>query len=500
MMQQTLAKLKRVLFAALFLAILAVCLVAAFRLVERKDSAEKNGDYFEIAEQVDVLLLGSSHMINGVNPAALYEEYGIAAYNLGGHGSTMQVTYWAFVNALDYGTPDYVVIDTYLLEADYRYLDVQNEDSTEAERDAAVDQLHEVLDAFPLTQNKVNAIRDLIQDTSLRAEFVFDFIRYHSRWSSLEEDDYQGAFGQVQSSAILGAQMRYEVETAVQIYSSIDASQKMEEETVGKEYLRKILELCQEKGIYPLIVQVPFAESEELQKIANSAQDIADEYGVAFVNMNYVDGIIDPETDQQSQTHLNVIGAAKTTAYLGELLSDVVGVPDRRGEEGYEAWEEAVEAYHDEILDNILHPADLYTALLTLQTEEVSAIVFINNDSVAFYDPTLLSLINRLSGTLGIYTMANSDLAYCLVLDPPTATREETMGDVRFENLETSFGVVNFTSLENYALLSTGDDITVNELDYVNNYNIDVQILIYDKDTGEQLGHLYFDDAGLAQQ
>ena len=499
MTQQTLAKLKKVLFTALFLVILAVCLSLAFRLVERKDSEEKNGDYFDLAEQVDVLLLGSSHMINGINPALLYEDYGIAAYNLGGHGNTMQVTYWELVNALDYGSPDYVVIDTYLLEADYHYLDEEDERS-DAERDAAVDQLHEVLDCFPMTDNKMSAIRDLIGEPSLRAEFVWNFIRYHSRWSSLEEADYQALLGAAQSSAILGAEMRYEVETNVETYGSIDSSLKMEEETVGKEYLRKILELCLEKGIYPLLVQVPFSESEELQRIANSAQDIADEYGVAFVNMNYVDDIIDPETDQQSQTHLNVIGASKATAYLGELLSDVVGVPDRRGEEGYEAWEEAAADYHDELLANLVSPADLYTELLTLQTNEVSAIVFINNDSVAFYDPTLLALISKLSGTLGIYTMANSNLAYCLVIDPANGIREETMGDVRFENIKTSFGVVNFTSLEDYALLSVGEDITVNELDYVNNYDIDVQILLYDSATGEELAHLYFGDAGLMQQ
>ena len=493
-------KLKTLLSCILFLAILTGCFGMAWRLVERKESEAKNGDYFDVAEQVDVLLLGSSHMINGINPAILYEDYGIAAYNLGGHGNTMQVTYWEFVNALEYGTPSYVVIDIYLLEKDYQYLDVMTASNTDAERDAAVDQLHEVLDVFPFTETKWLAIEDLISSDSLKMEFVFDFIRYHSRWSSLEEEDYAGVSGGADGDAILGAEMRYEVETNVQTYGYIDSSQMMEEETVGKQYLRRIIEICLANSITPILVQIPFAESEELQEIANSAQLIADEYGISFINMTYVDNIIDPETDQQSQTHLNVLGAAKTTAYLGNLLSEVFLVPDRRGEDGYDAWDAAVEEYHDQLLENILNPSDLYVELLALQFDEVSAIIFINNDSVAFYDPTLLALIEKLSGTLGIETMANSDYAYCLVLDPATQTTEETMGDVRIENLVTGFGTVNFTSLEDYALLSVGDDITQNELDYVNNYDIDVQILIYDSDTGNQIGHLYFDDAGLVQQ
>lgn len=493
-------KRKKVAFSLLFLVIFGICFVIAARLVERKDSRAKNSDYFDVAEQVDVLLLGSSHMINGINPAILYEEYGIASYNLGGHGNTMQVTYWELMNALDYGTPQYVVIDTYLLEEDYQYIDLQTEDSTDEEKDAAVDQLHEVLDVFPLSRTKIAAIRDLLSSPSLRAEFVFDFIRYHSRWSELDVDDYAGVFGEPESSAILGAQMRYEVETNISLYGSIDSSEKMEVETVGKAYLRRIIETCLNHGIYPMIVQIPFSESEELQAIANSAQDIADEYGITFINMNYVDDIIDPETDQQSQTHLNVAGAAKASSYLGNILSEVVGVPDRRGQEGYEAWDEAVEEYHDEIVEMILQPTDLYVELLALEFNEVSAIIFINNDSVAFYDPTLQLLIEKLSGTMGITTMANSNLAYCLIYDPGMDQIEETMGDVRFENIETSFGVVNFTSLEDYALLSVGDDITVNELDYLNNTDIDVQILLYDPETGEEIGHLYFDDAGIVQE
>ena len=493
-------KFKTIISCIVFMAILAGCIGGAWRLVERKDSETKNGDYFDVAEQVDVLLLGSSHMINGINPAILYEDYGIAAYNLGGHGNTMQVTYWEFVNALDYGTPDYVIIDTYLLEKDYQYLDVMSESNTDADRDSSVDQLHEVLDAFPLTKNKWLAIQDLLSSDSLKLEFVFDFMRYHSRWSSLEEEDYEGVFGDVSGDAILGAEMRYEVETNVETYGYIDSAQKMEEDTVGKQYLRRIIQMCLDNGITPIIVQVPFSESEELQEIANSAQDIADEYGIPFINMNYVEDIIDPETDQQSQTHLNVMGAAKATAYLGNLLSEVIGVPDRRGEEGYEAWEQAAAEYHEELMENILNPTDLYTELLLLEFGEVSAIVFINNDSVAFYDPTLLQLIYKLAGTQGIYTMAYSDMAYCLIVDPAGDVTLETMGDVRFEDIETSFGVVNFTSLEDYALLSVGDDITVNELDYVNNYDIDVQILLYDAETGEQIGHLYFDDTGIVQQ
>lgn len=73
------------------------------------------------------------------------------------------------------------------------------------------------------------------------------------------------------------------------------------------------------------------------------------------------------------------------------------------------------------------------------------------------------------------------------------------MQEVPLENIQTSFGVVNFTSLEKYDLLSVGEDLDENQLDYVNNGNVDVQILIYDPQTGEKIGHLYFADGGLVK-
>lgn len=482
-----------------FLCLLAVVLMLAVRLVERKDSADKNGDYFELAGRADVLLLGSSHMINGINPALLYEEYGIAAYNLGGHGNVMPVTYWEFVNALDYGTPRYVVIDTYLLDKDYQYLDVMTGAESEEDKSAAVDQLHEVLDAFPMSRHKEEALRDLLSDEDLRWEFRCDFIRYHSRWSQLLAKDYQGVTGRTQSEAILGASMRYEAAKWVDTYARIDPSEKLEEETAGKAYLRRILELCRDREIYPILVQIPFAANEDLQRIANSAQDIADEYGIPYLNMNYVENLINYATDQQSQTHLNASGAAKTTTWLGKVLSEEVGVPDRRGDASYQPWQDAVSAYHEQLREQILNPADLYAELMMLSMDEVSTIVFVNNDSVAFYDETLKTLIKTLSGTDGIETMAGSPLGYCLIYDPSTDTCEETMREVPLENIQTSFGVVNFTSLEKYDLLSVGENLEENQLDYVNNGKIDVQILIYDPKTGEKIGHLYFSDGGLTK-
>ena len=62
--------------AVALLAIAAVVMQAVFKVVQRKESYEKYADFFDIADQIDVLYLGSSHVINGVNPVQIFEQYG----------------------------------------------------------------------------------------------------------------------------------------------------------------------------------------------------------------------------------------------------------------------------------------------------------------------------------------------------------------------------------------------------------------------------------------
>lgn len=108
-----------------FLLILLFCFMAVALVVERKSSYIKNEMYIQEAEKehVDVFFLGSSHVINGINPVQLYDEQGITAYNLGGYGSVLLSSYWQFRLALERRIPDLVVIDAYMLENDIRYVD-----------------------------------------------------------------------------------------------------------------------------------------------------------------------------------------------------------------------------------------------------------------------------------------------------------------------------------------------------------------------------------------
>ena len=155
---------------------------AATIVLERKDSLYKYADFFDMAkkDQIDVLFIGSSHVINAINPTVLYNEYGYTSYNMGGHGSLLQSTYWELREALQYTTPKWVVVDAYMLEKNYRYLDDRDANPDEDEVNTSVEQLHLNMDVWPFNSLKVEAVNDLIQDKSIRREFLFNFLVYHN--------------------------------------------------------------------------------------------------------------------------------------------------------------------------------------------------------------------------------------------------------------------------------------------------------------------------------
>lgn len=405
--------IQRAILCAAFTGVLMLVLFCASRIVERKESAEKNGSFLTeaAAGHIDGLLIGSSHVINGINPAQIYEETGCTVYNLGGHGSTLPVTYWTLVNALDYCTPRVVFVDTYMVEKDYQYLDI-NVEGDDHHTDSAVDQLHEVMDVFPDTANKRAAVADLIQDPETRLEFSADFIKYHSRWSSLTRKDLTEAF-HVESTTLMGAEMRYAVTDEVSHYGLLPADDMDTTETVGKAYLRRIIELCQSRGIVPVIIQVPFEEDPEFQRAANSCRLIADEYGIPFVNLRYVENLINDYSDLQSQTHLSAYGACKVTQYFGAHTLQDLGLSDHRGESGYAAWESAAVKWHEEILEAATDPHDLYAALMLLQFEDVTSKVVVREDSTLFQDSVLAQTLADLEelGSVEVQRVSQGDAA-----------------------------------------------------------------------------------------
>lgn len=364
-------------------------------LMERKSSEKKYADFLEQDEDFDVLFMGTSHVINGVFPMELWNDYGIVSYNFGGHGHPMASTYWVMENALEYTTPRVVVIDCFFLSMNIK-----------SPYNFAF--LHTSFDAFPLTMTKGKAIWDLLDDPILdeaiengtasesdeprtKIQLLWDYSVYHSRWTDIGRDDFE-----LRQTYEKGAESRIAVKSGN--LNKISSDQKMAPGTTGEQYLRRMIESCQDKGIEVLLTYLPFPASKEQQREANYVYDIAEEYGVNYINFLDMD-LINYQTDLEGTSHLNPSGARKVTDYLGEYLIVNYDISDQRNNGDYSFWYVDYEEYDEMKNRNIVECSDIVEYLMLLAGDNVDITMDIRNKNI--FNNTL---IVELLGNLGINT------------------------------------------------------------------------------------------------
>ncbi|MBO4458814.1 MAG: hypothetical protein J5802_13945 [Butyrivibrio sp.] len=478
-----------------FVLILGFLLYASTIVLRRKDSLYKYADFFKLAkeDQIDVLFLGSSHVINAVNPAVLYDEYGYTSYNMGGHGSLLQATYWELMESLEYTTPKWVVVDAYMIEKDYRYLDDRDANPDDNEVNTSIEQLHLNMDVWPLNKTKIAAVKDLILDKDIQREFLVDFSVYHNRWEYITEDDFKSVVGSESRNELFGAEMRYDVETAPPICAAPEKGETLENQTVGEEYLAAIIEECKKRNINVLVTYLPFAPETKDIVAATSAGQIAKSCGVPYLNM-LNDDVIDIYKDLNDHGHLNAVGASKVTCTIGEWLSKNSKLEDHRNDSNYAYWEELSSKYVDSLEDIALNESNLFTKLNILSLGDYGVILYCNNGSQVFTDKPLKHVISAISDSKSInMTMG----PYIMIYDPASAKVYEASGTATLDGIPTAMGELNYQPVEQkFRRLYTSDDEETNYLYSDEHADEDIQLIIYDKETGEVLKQDYFTSKG----
>ena len=315
--------MKKMCFAVLWVSALVIGLLGLNRAMRREDGDLKYSAFYAETQPIDVYLLGTSHVMDGIYPMELWRDYGIVSYNMGNSAETMEATYWTLRLALQKNKPKLAVVDVCYIDREQRI-------------SGNLPLSHIFMDTVPLSIEKLRAIWSLFPEGS-RAEFVFPLAASHGRWEEML-DGVQKTTDCV--PCMRGAELRIgrAVPDPFTRTQEIDTT-----DTPGKQALRRIIELCQSEGIEVALIAVPFPAPEERQRMMNSVQEIADAYGVPFYNLFDVEGLVDFDTDCYDEaSHLNPDGAVKVTAWLGETIRATYDLPDRRGDAAYAHWDEAL--------------------------------------------------------------------------------------------------------------------------------------------------------------
>lgn len=385
MKQKGLRLIQTLVFCLLLLAVLS----HASGVLERKESRNKFGPFFEQKEDFDVLFLGNSHMVNGVLPLELYQDYGIVSYNMAGYGNSIPLSYWVMKNALDYTQPRVVVLEIHNTRKTYRLSGSSGDD-------------HKALDVFPLSLNKARAIEDLMSDPEafnddgyaypdLKWEFYFPLGKYHSRWNHLTRGDF------IPSPSVEKGAETFAGVSIPEDYEIIDENAVLEEYGFGFEYLRRFIEDCQAMGVEVLLTHLPFPANEEEQMEGNAVWYIADEYGVDYLDFVNMDQVADYSTDLFDSSHLNASGAKKVSDFLGRYLVDHYGVEDRRGDARYAAWDEDLAAYHAHKITRIQRESSLESLLMLAHDRQLGVCIALAEGAEAYHSEKLITLMHNIA-------------------------------------------------------------------------------------------------------
>ena len=273
------------------------------------------------SQNKQVLLLGSSHMTQGVYPMELYEQQGIVSYNAASGAQTMASSYLMLSYALKQSDLEVCVLDVsslfYTEEAD-KQLDIR---------------MRYVIDALPLCREKLELARiyaGLSEEKPAEAFWsaLFPILQYHSRWDELEMEDFSSFFslpdyhnmgaymcaysvpGRWSQEAVNAlAEAMSQSDTAITVtYENGQTTLTTQEAPLytaeipqeNLEWLLKIRDLCAQHGCQLLLTKVP-----------------------CLYGPNEVDLGLQEETDtMDGGAHLNYLGAQKVTAYLGSYLKE----------------------------------------------------------------------------------------------------------------------------------------------------------------------------------
>ena len=293
-------------------------------------------EYYEAETTHDVIFLGDCEFYETISPITLWEDYGISSYVRGTPQQLIWQSYYILLDTLKHETPKVVVFNA----MEMKIGEVQSEAYTRLTLDGLKD-INYRLKAANLS---------LKEENESLLSYVFPLLRYHSRITDLNKDDFDYFF-----QRDLISHHGYLMQTSVNPQTEEPFQPPLFDYSfpdICWEYLHKIADLCEKNDIKLILFkaptiswQYPWYEEWDEQLVS-----YAKERGLLYINgISYADEMgLDMTTDTYDKgVHLNVYGAEKCSRFLGNILRNDYSVPDGRQDAAQvAAWTPVCKRYH----------------------------------------------------------------------------------------------------------------------------------------------------------
>ena len=296
------------------------------------------GEYYSQSSGNDVIFLGDCEVYETFIPAILWEKYGISSYVRGSAQQLIWQSYYILEETLKYETPKAVVFNVYSL----KYGTPQSE---------AFNRM--TFDTMKWSSSKFNGIfASMTEDESI-VDYIFPLLRYHSRISELDGNDFKYWFNTPDSVSDSGYLMQTGIAARPEQPETPRELRDYDFSDTSFEYLDKMKNLCENNGIELILVKAPTNSWNYYWYDEYEAQieEYAQKTGLKYYNLieSETEIGIDWNVDTYDEGfHLNVYGAEKTTEYFGKILAEECSIPNRKDDaELLTQWNERLKIYND---------------------------------------------------------------------------------------------------------------------------------------------------------
>lgn len=482
--------IKGILFAGIFLIISAgISEILRKKWNFREDNAASRivtGFYEEPAHTLDVAYFGMSTMRNGISPLTIWKNYGITGYSRAGSVQSAVVSYYLLQETFDYQSPSVIVMEAGTL-MDLVAVEGNDYDYSEGK-------IHENIDYMRNSKWKWKLAREIAEDSDLSIiSLLVPLYRYHDRWTDIEAQDFE----YLQWDKRYPYKGQYPV-NVISDYKFPDSYMNSKDEEVtldekSKQYVRRMKELCDEKGCEFLLVKMPTsAWNQTYQRLT---EEFAKEIGCGFVDYNEKElrEAVDLEAAGDyidAGSHLNTMGAKKISQHLGQYLQETYGLADKRGEIALGQWDFDSMLYEREEKSYVLAATGSIIDYLELLQDKSYHIMFSTRyDTSTYFTPQVyermkaLGLKEDLSEEM--YSSYGAMIAQGQVLFEKKKRNNETVSyynkELRISISSTcSFSQTNFSS------------IVIDGVEYSNN-RLGLNIVVYDTKLNRVVNSKTFD-------
>ncbi|MCQ2080843.1 MAG: SGNH/GDSL hydrolase family protein [Lachnospiraceae bacterium] len=293
-------------------------------------------EYYEEEMDHDILFVGDCEVYENFVPAMLWTDYGYNSYIRGSAQQLIWQSYYLLEDALRYEKPDVVIFNVLSMKYNEPQKEAYNRMSIEGMR---------------WSKSKVDNIYASMTSKEHFIEYVFPLLRYHSRWSELEEEDIEHIFD-TDVRFHNGYYMRVDAKPAKDVpggeilgnYQFGDNSYK---------YLDMMTKLCKENDIELILIKAPSLYPYWYPEWEEQMEEYAKKNDLRYINFLELQDECNLNWDEDTYDaglHLNYYGGQKVTKYLGDYIKNEIGLKSRRGDEKLEKiWNEKLELFNSDL-------------------------------------------------------------------------------------------------------------------------------------------------------